>query len=136
MFSKKLHRKCLIRFLVRLCLCKMTSRKLDTPTLMSIITFEKLSNKSTSIRLLPFAVDVLWKGIKYNLSHTRMNVNFNQHIKTKIFPFQSQLTFREKVMHQDRKVTGSPLRKTRSFHFFFSFSNTTLKFSRKGYSLP
>ena len=77
MFSKKLHRKCLIRFLVRLCLCKMTSRKLDTPTLMSIITFEKLSNKSTSIRLLPFAVDVLWKGIKYNLSHTRMNVNFN-----------------------------------------------------------
>ena len=38
LFAKKLHQRRLIRFLIRLCLCKMTNQKLDTYTLMSIRT--------------------------------------------------------------------------------------------------
>ena len=59
-------------------------------------------------------------------------MHFNQPIKIKI-SFQNQLIFREKVMWQDRRVTGPASRKTQLFsHLFFDTTLISLELCKTG----
>ena len=79
-----LHLRHLTRFLVRVCLFKMNSRKLVIPTLVSIITSKICLTSACQCGCCLF----LWMfyGIRYNLVNKWMNMHFNQPIKIRDFP--------------------------------------------------
>ena len=71
-FPRKPYLIRLTRFLVRLCLFKMTSRKLDTPTLVS-----KITSKSCLTNACQYGLWFYGRILGITLSINKLNMHFN-----------------------------------------------------------